>query len=398
MLGVEELYVLAAAVALLVALAAVAVRMSATTVAVRRGISAVRLRAGESAEVTLDLRNDSRWEGAPLLLVEDQCSWTLADRPRFHVDGLRAGGTRRLRYPLHPTMRGRYTIGPLRVVVRDPFEVVELVRRYHATDAVVVLPVIEPLPDGLTRGNHRGSGTSDTRRLFNTGDEFHTMREYQQGDDLRLIHWPSTAHRDALMVRQQELPWQAEATVLCDTRLAAHRGAGASSTLEKAISASASVVWHLTRHGYRLRLVTDAATRAPRAETWEALLDRLAELEGSHETTLTGLATLRGTGAEGLMVAVVAVPHGDALLRTHPDVRTLLQAGRLFASRLVVVVHSGHGDRARAEETAGLLRVAGWRAATVAPGESLTDRWGDALGSRRHQRAYQPDAAATGTR
>lgn len=398
MLGVEELYVMATAVGVLVGLAFLAVRASATTVSVRRGLTKSRLGHGESAEVTLDLRNDSRWEGAPLLLVSDECHWTLAEQPRFMVDGLRAGGSRRLRYPVHGTMRGRFTVGPLRVSVRDPFGVVELARRYSATSDLVVHPEVEPLPDGLTRANHRGSGSSDTRRLFSAGDEFHTMREYQQGDDLRLIHWPSTAHRSSLMVRQQELPWQAEATVLCDTRLVVHRGSGPSSTLEKAISAAASVVRHLGDRGYRVRLVTDDAARAPRVEMAEAILDVLAELPGSTGTNLTGLSTLRGTGAEGLLVAVVAVPEGDGPLRAHADVRALLQAGRQFASRVAVIVHAGHGDDDRAEETAGLLRVAGWRSTTVSPAQSLTDRWGRLLGTRRQSPAYQPDAPTASTR
>lgn len=394
LLGVEELYVAAAAVGLLVAVAAAGVRMSATTVAVRRGLTSSRLANGEPAEVTLELRNDSRWERAPLLLVSDDCHWTLAERPQFLVEGLRAGGSRRLRYDIRGTMRGRYTVGPMRIGVRDPFGVVQLVRRYTATDEVVVYPVVEALPEGLTRGNHRGSGTSDTRRLFSTGDEFHTMREYQQGDDLRLIHWPSTAHRSTLMVRQQEQPWQAEAFVLLDTRLTAHRGSGPSSTLEKAISVAASAVTHLGRQGYRLRLVTEADTRAPVVETWDAHMDRLAELNGSHETNLTRLATLRGTGAEGLLVAVLAVPDGDGPLRSHADVRAMLQVGRMFASRLVVVVHGGQSDRERAREAAGLLRVAGWRTTTLTPHESLDERWRAVLGGRRHTAAYEPDAHA----
>lgn len=394
LLGVEELYVLAAAVALLVAVAAVSVRMSATTVAVRRGATASRLGHGETAEVTLDLRNDSRWERAPLLLVTDECHWALAERPQFLVEGLRAGGSRRLRYEIRGAIRGRYRVGPVRISVRDPFGVVQLVRRYSATDDVVVRPSIEPLPEALVHGSHRGSGSSDTRRLFTTGDEFHTMREYQQGDDLRQIHWRSTAHRSTLMVRQQEQPWLAEATVLCDTRLAAHRGTGPSSTLEKAISAAASLATHLTDRGYRLRLLTDADARGPGVQAWDAVMDRLAELAGSHESALTSLAALRSTGAEGLLAAVVAVPSGDGPLRAHPDVRALLQGGRLFASRMAVVVHAGRADRGRARETAGLLQVAGWRATTVSPSEPLGDAWGGVAGARRHAPAYQPDSTA----
>lgn len=383
LLGVEELYVVAVATAALVAVALGAVRLSATTISARRGITNSRLRPGEEAEVTIDLRNEARWDRSPTLLVSDECHWTLAERPRFLVTDVRAGGKVRLSYRVRGTARGRYTVGPLRVSVRDPFGLVQLVRHYTATDEVVVYPVVEPLPEGVTRGNHRGSGSSDTRRLFNAGDEFHTMREYQQGDDLRLIHWPSTAHRSTLMVRQQELPWQAEATVFCDTRLAAHRGSGPSSTLEKAISAAASVVWHLADHGYRLRLAVADDGRAPRVATWDAILDELAELQGSTEPRLVGLSTLRGAGAEGLLVAIAAAPGGDAPVGEHPDVRTMLQAGRGFASRVAVIVHAT-GDAQRAAAVAAHLRVAGWRAATAPAGEPLAGRMRQVTLARRH--------------
>ena len=44
------------------------------------------------------------------------------------------------------------------------------------------------------------------RRLLNAGDEFHALRDYVQGDDLRMIHWPTTARRNKIVVRQHELP------------------------------------------------------------------------------------------------------------------------------------------------------------------------------------------------
>ena len=241
---------------------------------VRRGVTTSRLAHGGTSEVTIDLRNDARWEPAPLLLVEDRCHWTLAEQPRFVVSGVRPREVVRLSYPIRGGHRGRYTVGPLQLRVRDPFGAVEQVRRYTGTDEVIVHPRVEALPSGLTRGTHLGSGSSDERRLYNAGDEFHTMREYVQGDDLRLVHWPSTAKQNTLMVRQQELPWQAEATVLLDTRGLAHRGAGPDSTFEKAVSAAASVVWHLAGHGYRLRLTTDSDRQPPPVESWAELLDR----------------------------------------------------------------------------------------------------------------------------
>jgi uncharacterized protein (DUF58 family) len=391
LLGVPELYVVAVASAALVGVGAIAVRVSSATVSVRRGLSSNRLLHGAQGEVTIDLRNDARIP-APLLLVEDQCDWTLADSPRFVLAGLRPGAASRLRYALRGSTRGRYTVGPMSLRVRDPFGTTQLTRRFSSTDEILVYPRVERLPEGITRGSHRGSGTSSDRRLFNSGDEFHTMREYVQGDDLRMVHWPSTARTDKLMVRQLEMPWQAEATVFCDTRAGVSRGSGPDSSVEKAISAAASVVWHLGDHGYTLRLFTEAERRPMGVEGWSAILDHLAEVQPSRVTGLgPSLQRLRGAGGEGLFVAVIMVPPGDDPLAANPDVRALLQAGRGHGGRVAVIVHPAGPAAGRAEDLAALLRAARWKATAVGMGEPLASRWNELVGARHHASAYSPD-------
>jgi uncharacterized protein (DUF58 family) len=391
LLGVPELYVVAVASAALVAVGAAAVRVTSATVSARRGLSSNRLLHGSTGEVTIDLRNDARLP-APLLLVEDACDWALADSPHFVLAGLRPAATSRLRYAIHGTARGRYTIGPMNLRVRDPFGTTQVVRRYTATEEVLVYPRVERLPEGITRGSHRGSGTSSDRRLFHSGDEFHTMREYVQGDDLRMVHWPSTARSDKLIVRQLEMSWQAEATVFCDTRVGVSRGAGPESSVETAISAAASIVWHLADHGYTLRLFTEAERRPRGVEGWDAILDHLAEVQPTRVAGLgPSLQRLRGAGGEGLFVAVIMVPLGDGPLAADPDVRALLQAGRGHGGRVAVIVHPSGPPARRAEELAALLRAARWKAAGVATGTPLAPRWNELVGARSTASAYSPD-------
>jgi uncharacterized protein (DUF58 family) len=375
LLGIAELYVVGAAAAALVVVSVLAARLASATVAARRSASR-RLLVGAEGDVRLELRNESRLPAA-LLLVEDRCHPSLAPSPRFVVSGLRPGRTLVLTYPIAGTVRGRYPTGPLVVRVRDPFGLAERVRRYTATSEVLVYPKVEPLGPGPVRGQHRGSGASEKRRLYAAGDEFYTMREYVQGDDLRQVHWPSTAHRQKLMVRQQEMPWQAEATVLCDTRAAAHVGVGADSTLEKAVSVAASMLWHLAERAYTLRLVTAADTRPAGAEPWEVLLERLAELRASRVATLVPALTQLAEGGEGLLVAVLAPPPGAAELTSSSDVRALLQAGRGYGGRVALVTYDP-GRRTSAERARAfvhLLANRGWKAATVAVDESLAGPW-----------------------
>jgi uncharacterized protein (DUF58 family) len=377
-LGVPELYVAALAAAALVGAAALAVRVGVSSIAVRRQVQPPRVLYGGSGTVRLELRNDARWDTTALLLVEDACHAALADRPaRFSVAGLRPHRATELRYPVVGGRRGRFTIGPVRIRVRDPFGLVERTHHYTETSALVVYPRIERLSDRLAQGSHRGSEASDVRRLINAGDEFYTMREYATGDDLRLVHWPSTARRQRLMVRQHELPWQAQATVLCDTRSAAHRGVGPDSTVERSISVAASLVWHLADAGYQLRLVTETDTAPGPVTPWHTALDRLATIEQTSLAHLgPALLRLRTSGAEGLLAAVVTSGLEQA------DLRSLLHAGRSFSGRVALVVDLEQPAGA-ADEVAALLTASGWRAACVRRGAPLADAWGRITTARR---------------
>lgn len=386
-LGVHELFVAAATGAAFVGVAVVAVRVSTATVSARRLVESTRLLAGASTDVSVELRNDSRLP-ASVLLVADECHHALRgghDEPRFVVPGLAPGRVASFRYVLYGRSRGRYAVGPLSIRLRDPFGLAQRVRRYPVTDEVLVYPRVEPLGEGITRGNHRGSEASDRRRLFSSGDEFYTLREYVTGDDLRQVHWPSTAHRAKLMVRQQELPWQPEAVLFCDTRAGAHQGVGEDSTLEKAVSVTASVLWHLADREYELRMVRETDTHHPPPTPWNALLERLAELAPSTVATLSpALSCLRGAEAGGLFVAAVAPPPGTAPVAGHPDVRALLACGRRFSGRLAVVVAPAADPGGRGAALSALLRAARWKSVLVGPRDSLAARWPElAAPSRR---------------
>ena len=406
LLGIDEFSILSVAAAVTVVAAVVAVFFSGSAVAVRRRLQRPRLPAGEESHVVIELRNESRLP-VPLLLGEDACADRLLGqgRPsRFVVPGLPRGATVPAGYAVQGTLRGRYPIGPLTLRVRDPFGLVERTRRYRATDELIVYPAIETLPGSVQLGRHQGSGASRSRRLFNAGDEFHTMRDYVDGDDLRQVHWPSTAHRQRLMVRQNELSWDTQATVICDTRSEMHHGGGATSSLERAVSAAASVIWHLDGQGYRTRLVTEHDTRPPLPTTREASLDRLAVLEGSRGRALeTILGQLRSAEAQGLLIAVLPAPPHNGQPVGHGgsagDMTALLQAGRSFSGRIAIVLDTGApGSQDRAERLAGFLTAAGWRAAPLSPAVPLATAWRELMSGRRPSSdAYQPDATPSVT-
>jgi uncharacterized protein (DUF58 family) len=378
LLGVDELYVVSAASAAMVVLAVASTRLSSTRIAVRRTTGAVHARQQEKVPIELQLRNDGRLP-ASLLLVEDRRPSGISaaddDRgsARFVVRSLRPRQVVKLDWRAIGRRRGRYAIGPVRIRLRDPFGLAERSRRYRSTDDLVVFPAVESLATRGTRGARQGAETSALRRAFHRGDEFYTMRTYVVGDDLRHVHWPSTAHRGTLMVRQHELPWNAKAVVYLDTRGAVHRGSGMRGTFERAVSAAASVLLHLRDKGYDVHLDTSEVQASHSTGGPDTALVRLAEVSPAVNTTATPALTRLTRTGNGLFVAIVRPPADTAELAGHPEVRALLRAGHEYRACTALVIERHDGERCAT--LARMLQLAGWRAAVVAQGEPLVEAW-----------------------
>ena len=342
--------------------------------------------AGQPARVTLSLSNEGRTPSG-VLLLEDRVPYVLGTRPRFVLEGIGHGWRRQVTYQVRSDVRGRFEVGPMSVRVSDPFGLVELGRAFRTTSALTVTPRTVALPVIPLGGAESGSGENRPRAFATGSAEDVTVRDYRRGDDLRRVHWPSSARTGELMVRREEQPWHSRATVFVDNRADAHRGQGIASSLEAAVSAAASVAVHLTRRGFAVRLVTAAGE--DRAHGWHErggeastapLLESLAVLR-PHEAPRLDSTWLGEAGHGGLLVAVLgAVQAHDApvLRRMHSH------QGSALAVALDVDAWVG-GDGAPAT---GLLAQQGWRATTLGPHDHLESRWaelgaGSRAGARR---------------
>jgi uncharacterized protein (DUF58 family) len=330
-----------------------------------------RFPAGHEAQVNLLLQNVSRLPTG-ILLVEDQVPYTLGDRARFVVDRIEPGGAREMIYRIHADVRGRYRVGPLTVRLADPFGLVELARSFTTADRITVTPPIVPLPHGRLTGSWTGGGESRVRTVSTAGEDDVAPREYRHGDDLRRVHWRSTARRGELMVRREEQQWQSRGTLFLDTRRLAHWGDGPGATFEQAVSATASIGVQLGREGLGLRYITDEGEVLGHSATFEsALLDSLSVVRTSTGRSLrSGLSALRtaATDGDGLVVAVFGRLSGD-------DVRDVARSRRGTATCVAVLVGDEPYASARA---AAALRAAGWRVLTIDSAASLAGAWADA--------------------
>ncbi len=341
--------------------------------------------AGQPARVRLMLTNEGRTPTG-ILLLEDQVPYVLGTRPRFVLEGIGHGWRRHVTYPVRSDVRGRFQIGPMSVRVTDPFGMVELGRAFTTTVPLTVTPRTVPLPAIPLGGVWTGSGDNRPRAFASGSAEDVTVREYRRGDELRRVHWRSSARVGELMVRREEQPWQSRATLVLDNRLAAHRGQGAASSLEAAVSAAASIAVHLSRRGYSVRLVT-AAGEEPGA-SWHSrgadmnaapLLESLAVLPATRASRFD-TRWLADPGQGSLVVAVFG-----ALEETDGPVLRRMRMHTPAALGLALDVQAWAPDSPATTDGAATLALHGWRAVPLRPGNRLDTVWEDLgrLGARQ---------------
>ncbi|WP_067186451.1 DUF58 domain-containing protein [Microtetraspora niveoalba] len=378
-LGEQDLLRIAVLVIAMPLLAAMVVARTRYRLTCARRLDPARVEAGTGSTVTLRLENVTRLPTG-LLLVEDNLQYALGTRPRFVLDRVESRGVREVDYKVHSDLRGRYPIGPLSVRIADPFGMVELTRSFTITDTLVVVPQVVALPHVRLSGEWSGGGDSRTRSVAAAGDDDVAPREYRQGDDLRRVHWRSTARRGELMVRREEQQWQSRGALLLDTRRHAHRGDGPRSSFEVAVSAAASIGVHLAHEGLGLRLVTDQGPQ-PLAEgglSW-ALLDTLSVVRQSSARSLEhGVGALRQGGGEGLIVAVLGALDLE-------EAQTLARLRHTGVTGVAVMLDVSSWDSAPDESfeaAQAVLTASGWRVLPLSSGTSLASVWPEAAYKR----------------
>jgi uncharacterized protein (DUF58 family) len=354
----------------------------------RRTIAPGRVVAGTTARVSLELENLTKIP-TRVLLAEDRVPYALGPSPRFVIARLPGRRRAAVTYSLRSELRGRYSLGPLRLRLADPFGMCEVTRSFTGTDRFVVVPKVYPLGGAEGSGQWSGTGESLTRSAAASGEDDVATREYRYGDDLRRVHWRSTAHRGELMVRRDEQPRQLRATVLLDTRAVGHRGNGPASSFEWAVSAAASVAVHLSGQRYGLRLLLDdtpAAWSAPNVvDGAGSILDDLAVVRlGGPRDLSAAVTTLTRTGGDGMVVAVLGEAGTD-------EVTALATLGRHGARGIAILLRTPEWatglaasradklERARRHH-AEILQGAGWSVAEAGPDDSMPEVWAQAAG------------------
>ncbi len=330
LLGSREMRLLAIASVLLLGLSFVRVLLARVPeVEVRREIRPARLHVG--AEGRIDIVVENRGVSpSPLLWATDEFDEGRR-AARFLVPSLPPGGTARAAYRVPTRRRGRYHVGPLHVGASEAFGLARRIWVATADAEVIVRPRVHDIVAPVAAGSRVAAvAESPNARsiVSDLGDDFLTLRDYETGDDLRRVHWRSTAHRGELMIRQDEARWRSRAAVVLDVFSDAH-DAG---SFETAVEATASIVARLVRLRRHVEVVTGSGQLLGRGgDPRHDVIDRLATIEPDAQDGLAGvLASLRSRRRVDLVVVVLgsaddAAAQAVALLR---GIRTVVVATR----------------------------------------------------------------------
>ncbi|MBD0289626.1 MAG: DUF58 domain-containing protein [Thermoleophilia bacterium] len=369
--GGRPLYPVAVGLVLAVAAAAVWVRVLRRPMTLQRTVPGEHA-AGEDVPMQLELEVEGRLP--PATLVARERLGRLGER---EAPLRRSGGRLQGEYLLERVPRGRYPIEATEVVLEDPFGLERVELDVSRAEVLLVYPRLVELERLFSE---TGGQTPGGRRLLlrrTAGFELHSVREYEQGESLRRVHWPSTARRGELMVKELEDAPRDEAAVVLDADEATVVGEPPESTFELQVSIAGSLVRAHARRGRRTSLVVNGRSRGHQRVhsldgDWDAALELLAAVQpDGHVPVATFLADESGPAARALEVTVVTAALPARL------VDRLLQ--RTLAHHAISLVYvdprsftraGGHADLDAAAQLARLQR-AGIPSAVVRRGADL---------------------------
>ncbi|MDA8392732.1 MAG: DUF58 domain-containing protein [Actinomycetota bacterium] len=177
-------------------------------------------------------------------------------RTSILVSPMRPSERRQCGYSMDMRRRGRAAVGPLVVQAGDPLGLATKSVALAGRVTVEVGPMTEPVAPPPEPDSHHRSPSSVWGPMVarDPAAEGTGLRPYVTGDDLRSVHWPSTARTGELMVSPEPPPVSPSVTVVADTT-GLTLGGDCTSRSERVLSAAASVLQSSARAGFRSRLV-----------------------------------------------------------------------------------------------------------------------------------------------
>jgi uncharacterized protein (DUF58 family) len=270
-----------------------------------RAIEPPRVEKGRPAIAVIQVRNLGRRSMLGPLIEQRFGEQVI----RARLPKLRRGEQGLRTYRLPTDRRGTYEVGPVEVPRADPFGLCRTVLRLGQPQRISVHPRLlhlRSLPTGVSRNLEGPSSDSSPQGSVT----FHRLREYVVGDDLRTVHWPSTARVGQLVVRHNVDTAQPYTVVLFDVDPARY----SAEMFEEAVDTTASLVTSLAAGKAPVQLRTTDGDRLGGAAYRDptAIVDYLTERQPSATGGLDAQLVLlrRDRGGTALLVVTGRISPG----------------------------------------------------------------------------------------
>jgi uncharacterized protein (DUF58 family) len=302
----------------------------ATNVTTSRRLTRVLVQRGENIDMKLTITAET---AMPSLSMTDQVG---SSKVSFEVPALAADEQREVAYQVKADRRGVHKVGPIREERRDPFDLSVRTSNHDLIDQVLVHPVVHKLGRTENSALLLQRNTPFRSITDDPSSEFRTLREYQPGDDPRLIHWPSSARTGELVIRDFLDLRRLARVVALETNEAVLSGA----EFEEAAEIACSVAVQALDSG----LITIVRSTDPASPTaWAPMQSRTAILTTFAQVERSPAATTRNDR----MTASGGLPAGQVYLITGARSQLLprLLGGAEMRAKLVVVRVSSQPGR-----------------------------------------------------
>jgi uncharacterized protein (DUF58 family) len=223
---------------------------------VHRQIEPSTLTSITPVKVKLTISNASK-NAVRGLEIEDQLPPSLkvvAGSNRSLMD-LKANCSFELHYEIVPPSRGLYTIGPARTQLADPVKLFISEATIGEPDSFQVYPELLPVKVNIhphKTGAWRGLAPS---RRAGVGMEFHGVRDYQPGDEMRNINWKATARLARIVTNEYETERAIDSVLILDAARISGTIIGPKSILDYEADAALSLASFLLNAGNRVGLI-----------------------------------------------------------------------------------------------------------------------------------------------
>lgn len=282
---------------------------------------------GEAASALVTVTNTGKRGSSPVVAANqvDGAAAALA------LPSISAGESHAAAVPLPTKRRGHFSVGPLTIERADPLGLFRVTTHRGSEASLMVHPEIHPMSP-LPTGHRREFEGAAAEQPHEGGISFHSLRDYELGDDLRLIHWRSVAKTGTLMVRKNIITSEPRLMILLDT----WSGSYVDDDFEDAVRIAASLVEAGCTSRYPVQFRTTGGLSADAAASGQgrtAIMKILSGIQAADDDPgLNGV--LRFTdSAEGVSLgAVTGQPPLDRTLgitraRSRFDMVTVVQVG-----------------------------------------------------------------------